>query len=74
MLLIGDFSKYPVVEVVTTITSSETIVKLEKMITTHGLIQEIRTDNGPPFHSQDLAEYLEHCPPEDHTSVPSGKR
>lgn len=34
------------------------IPKLEKVMATHGLINELRTDNGPPFQSQELASYL----------------
>ena len=58
MVIVDDFSKYPVVKVLNTVTAVDVILHLEKTMATHGLIQEIRTDNGPPFQSQELAEYM----------------
>ena len=58
MVLVDDFSKYPEIEIINNLTSKEVIIRLEKMLATHGLIKELRTDNGPPFQSQDLADYL----------------
>ena len=59
-VVIDDFSKYPLVEKLHTLTAGEVITKLENMIATHGLIQELRTDNRPPFQNQELVEYLEY--------------
>ena len=58
MVIIDNFSKYPVVEILRSLTAGEVILNLDKIMATHGLIQELRTDNGPPFQSQELAEYL----------------
>ena len=58
LVVIDDYSKYPEVEIVQSTSAEETIPKIEKIIATHGLIKEIRTDNGPPFTSQEWATYL----------------
>ncbi|KAJ1208059.1 hypothetical protein NDU88_003449 [Pleurodeles waltl] len=58
LVVTNDFSKYPEVEILDTSTAGQVIPRLEKIKATHGLIQELRTDNGLPFSSQEFAEYL----------------
>ena len=38
--------------------AAESIAKMEMIMATHGLIRELRTDNGPPFTSREWEEYL----------------
>ena len=52
-----DYSKYPEVEIVTSTNASETTAKMEKIMATHGLIKELRINNGPPFQGQEWVEY-----------------
>ena len=54
-----DFSLYPEVEIVSSTNAVESITKMEKIMVTHGLIGEPRTDNGPPFISQEWADYMQ---------------
>ncbi|KAJ1136977.1 hypothetical protein NDU88_003390 [Pleurodeles waltl] len=58
LVVIDDFSKYPEVEMLDMTTAGQVIPCLEKVMATHGLIQELRTENGLPFSSQEFAEYL----------------
>ncbi|KAJ1123001.1 hypothetical protein NDU88_001474 [Pleurodeles waltl] len=59
LILVNDFSKYPEVEVISSLSAEVVIPRLEKIMATHGLISEIKTDNGPPFQSKELSEYFE---------------
>ena len=38
--------------------AEDTIPKMEKIMATHGLIGELKTDNGPPFTSHEWANYF----------------
>ena len=58
LVVMDDFSRYPEVEIVSSTGAAETISKFEKIMATHGLIRELRTDNGPPFNGQEWADYL----------------
>lgn len=58
LVVLDEYSKYPEVEILSTLTAAEVIPKLEKVMATHGLIHELKTNNGPPFQSQELADYL----------------
>ena len=49
MVIINDFSKYPVVEILRSLTAGEVILNLDKTMATHELIQELRTDNARLF-------------------------
>ena len=58
LVVVDDMSKYPEVEIVASTTASDTIPKFEKILATHGMIRELRTDNGPPFRGQEFADYV----------------
>lgn len=58
MVIIDDYSKYPEIEILSSLSAAEVIQKVEKVMATHGLLKEIRTDNGPPFQGQEFASYL----------------
>ncbi|KAJ1082156.1 hypothetical protein NDU88_002326 [Pleurodeles waltl] len=51
LIMMDDYSRYPEVEIVPTTSAAVVIPKVEKMMATHGLFSEVRTDNGPPFNS-----------------------
>ena len=56
LVVMEDFSRYPEVEIESSTGSTETITKLEKIMATHRLIRELRTDNGPPFNGQEWTD------------------
>ena len=55
LVMVDDYSKYPEVEIVNTLSTNEVLQKLEKIMATHRVLIELRTDNGPPFHVQEMA-------------------
>ncbi|PFX28921.1 Uncharacterized protein K02A2.6 [Stylophora pistillata] len=58
-VIIDYFSRYYEVEVMRSTTSEKVIECLEKIFTTHGLPQSLRSDNGPQFRSEIFERYLE---------------
>ncbi|KAJ1139236.1 hypothetical protein NDU88_005611 [Pleurodeles waltl] len=72
----GPYSRYPEVELVLSTAAHVAILKMEKLMATHGLFGELRTDSGPPFNSHKWADFLEvqkHSSPPDHASVASSQ-
>ena len=47
LVVMDDYSRYPEVEIVSSTGAAESIARLEKIMATHGLIRELRTDNRP---------------------------
>ena len=58
LVVIDDFSKYPEVEFVASTSAEDTISKMKKVMATHSLSGELKTDNGRSFTSHEWATYL----------------
>ncbi|KAJ1158445.1 hypothetical protein NDU88_011133 [Pleurodeles waltl] len=50
---------YLEVELIPALTAEAVIPRIEKILFTHGLISEIKTENGSPFQSREHASYFE---------------
>ena len=59
LVIVDYFSRYYEVEIMRSTTSEKVIECLEKIFTTHGLPQSLRSDNGPLFRSEVFERYLE---------------
>ena len=59
LVVIDRYSRFPEVEVVRSTKASTVIPKLDKIFATHGLPTVIKSDNGPPYNSQEYRRYLE---------------
>jgi len=57
-VVIDAYSRFPEVEVVHSTAASGVIPKLDRIFATHGLPRIIRSDNGPPFNSEDIRKYM----------------
>ena len=57
LVVIDRYSRYPEVETVHSTKASNVIPKLDKIFATHGIPNIIKTDNGPPFSSDDFRKY-----------------
>jgi hypothetical protein len=59
MLVVIDYhSRFPEVEIMKTITSHAIINRLMRIFATHGLPEEITTDNAPNFVSQEMQDFF----------------
>ena len=61
IVVIDERSRYPAIEVVTSTSAKSTILALTKVFAIHGIPEKIKSDNGPPFRSE---EYRRFC--DDH--------
>ena len=63
LVVIDAYSRFPEVEIVGSTSAKSTILKLNRILSTHGILQVIKSDNGPPFSSHDFQQFLkEHKP------------
>ena len=58
LVVIDDYSRYPVVEVVTSTSLKATIPQLDKVFTLFGIPEIVRTDNGPPFNNEEFKQFV----------------
>ena len=56
--MIDQYSRYPEIEIITATTAQQTIDSLTKIFATHGLPYKVISDNGPPFTSEALRQYM----------------
>ena len=59
-VVVDALSKWPEVFVVNLTSASQTIDKLHKVFATHGLSITLVSNNGPPFSSSVLQEFMDH--------------
>ena len=57
LVAIDQYSRYPVVEIISSTSANCTISALEKIFSEHRLPQRIIYDNGPPFKSSQISAY-----------------
>ena len=49
LLVMDDYSRFPELEIVSSTSAEEVIPKFDRILATHGIPEEVRSDNGPPF-------------------------
>ena len=59
-VVIDEYSRYPEVEIVRSTSANTVIPKLDRLLSTHGIPTEIKTDNGPPFQSHTFAQFAQY--------------
>ncbi|XP_052792278.1 uncharacterized protein K02A2.6-like [Mya arenaria] len=57
LVLIDDFSRFPIVEIITSLNVKSVIEKLDKIFSEYGIPEVLRTDNGPPMNSADFQNF-----------------
>lgn len=60
MVLIDEYSRYPVVEIVRSVSASTVIPVLDKVLSVFGFPKILKSDNGSPFNSEAFARYAAH--------------
>ena len=61
MVIVDDYSRYPVVEILSKLTAEAVIPKLDNVFAMFGIPDVFKTDNGPPFNGamvKEFANYL----------------
>ena len=58
LVVIDRYSRFPEVEFVKSTKLSVLIPKFDRIFAVQGIPEVIRTDNGPPFNSDDFGRYL----------------
>ena len=54
LVVTDDYSRYPVVDIVSSTSANTVIPKLDKIFSEFGIAEVVRSDNGPPFDSHDF--------------------
>lgn len=60
LVVVDDYSRFPVVDIVHSTAATTVIPKLDTIFSTHGVPVVVRSDNGPPFNSNDFAEFAKY--------------
>ena len=58
MVIIDEYSRYPVVEIVRQLTANSIIPAADKVFAAFGYPEQLKTDNGPPFQSTQWHQFL----------------
>ncbi len=59
MVVIDAYSRFPEVEIVHSTAGKGTISKLDRIFSTHGIPKVLKSDNGPPFFSEEFKQYTQ---------------
>ena len=70
LVIIDTYSRYPEVEHVTTTSARATIPKLDAIFARHGIPDEVKSDNGPPFFGDEFTSYMKSLGIKHTTSTP----
>jgi transposase InsO family protein len=57
LVLVDDYSRFVIAEVISTTSADVVIRKLEYIFSLFGNVEVVRSDNGPPFNSKQYEEY-----------------
>ena len=60
LVIIDNFSRFPLVEIMRTTTEKVLMVRLEQIFGIYGYPESIRSDNGPPFQGKALKMFLKY--------------
>ncbi|XP_033097625.1 uncharacterized protein K02A2.6-like [Anneissia japonica] len=60
MVVIDDYSRFPVIEVTKSTSAKSVIPKLDTIFATYGIPVTVRTDNGPPFNGGEFSQFAQY--------------
>ena len=60
MVLVDDYSRYPVVEIINSTSAKTVIPQLDKIFSMFGIPEVVKTDNGPPFNGYEFTKFAEY--------------
>ena len=59
LVLIDDYSRFPFVEILNSLSSKTVIPSLDKLFSIFGIPQTLKTDNGPPMNGNEFKLFME---------------
>jgi len=59
LIVVDDYSRFPLVQPVTTTSAEATIPKLHEMFSMFGVPNTVKSDNGPPFNGAEFKKFAE---------------
>ena len=59
LVVLDEYSRYPEVDIVKSTSAESVIPKMDRMFATHGIPEQVKTDNGPPFQGEHFARFSE---------------
>lgn len=60
LVVMDDYSRFPEVEIVSSTSAQQVIPKLDRIFSSFGVPDIVRTDNGPPFNSREFADFADY--------------
>ena len=60
MVLVDEYSRFPIVEIIRSVSANTVIPVLDKHLATFGYPDVIKSDNGAPFNSDAFASFAKH--------------
>jgi hypothetical protein len=60
LVMIDEYSRYPEVELVKGTSAQAVVPHIDKIFTTHGFPESVKTDGGPPFNGNDSHTYQQY--------------
>jgi transposase InsO family protein len=57
LVLMDDYSRFPVVEIISSVSSNTVLPCLDKIFALLGVPEVLKTDNGPPFNGTQFAQF-----------------
>ena len=60
LVVIDDYSRYPIVEVVNSTSATCVMPKLDRMFSMFDIPEVVKSDNGPPFNSEQFKQFSEY--------------
>ena len=58
LVLIDDFSRYPIINYIKSTSANSVIQKLDTVFTFYGSPLKLKSDNGPPFNSSQFRDFM----------------
>ena len=69
-VFIDEYSRFPVVEIIHSLTAKTIIPMMDKVFSVFGIPVSVKSDNGPPFNSAEFANFAEHSGFQHHRVTP----
>ena len=61
LVVIDDCSRFPLIELLKSTSARSVITVLDKIFAVHGMPENLKSDNGPPFQSFEFKKFVEYC-------------